>query len=87
MKLKTIKGQWILEDNGRKIDFKSCGLAAWDYVLTMKGIRTKQTEKTNRELYPVKSLSPHPKKRRISVKYKRIIKQIKSDYQNGIHSE
>ena len=75
MKLKTVKGQWILTDGEREINFKGCGLAAWDYVLTMRDIR--DLPKVPRQVYPV----------RLSAKWKRKIKTIKHNYRIGVYGE
>ena len=85
MKLKTIKGQWLVTDGEREIDFKNDGLAAWYYVLTMKSIR--RLPKLPRQIYPVRSLTPHPKKRRMTAKYKQKIKDIKNRYEREMHRE
>lgn len=85
MKLKTVKGQWLLQDGERLIDFKDEGIVAWGYVLTMRDIR--DLPKVPRQLYPVRSLVPHPKKRRVTKKWREKINRIKRNYEMGVHGE
>lgn len=85
MKLRTEKGKWIVIDKGRRIDFDDCALAALDYCLIMKDLR-KQI-KPLPCLYPVKSLTPRPKKRRRTKKWKDRIFAIQQKYQLGIHAQ
>ena len=63
MKLKTVDGKWVIEDNGViKIFDKSYD--AWQYILFMKEIRPKAPW-TLKSLYPVNSLIPCVQKKRI----------------------
>lgn len=82
MKLRTEKGKWIITHNGRVIEYNK-GLFAFYYCYVMKDFE-KQIAPTHC-VYPVKSLVPHPKKRRFAKKWKEKVKRIKSDYDNGVH--
>jgi hypothetical protein len=85
MKLKTEKGKWIVTDKGREIDFKGCSLEALDYCFIMKDFVTHIAPPAR--LYPVRSLVPHPKKRRVTKKWKEKINRIKRNYEMGLHGE
>jgi hypothetical protein len=82
MKLRTEKGKWILLHNGKEITYDK-GVYAFCYFLTMKDFE-KQIAPP-RCVYPVKSLVPHPKKRRITKKWREKINRIKRDYEMGVH--
>lgn len=85
MKLKTEKGKWIVRHNERDIDFKGCGVAALYYCFIMKDFVTHIAPPAR--LYPVRSLVPRPKKRRVTKKWKEKIKRIKRNYEVGMHGE
>ena len=85
MKLRTIKGDWIVIHNGREINFRGCALAAIDYCLTMKKFMRQIV--LPKKLYPVKSLVPHPKKRRVTKKWRERIITIKRNYELGVYGE
>ena len=57
MKLYTIEKYWIVEDGNRSIIFDE-SMDAWRYIFLMREIRPKI--RYERELYPVRSLSPFP---------------------------
>ena len=56
MKLRTEKGKWIVDDNGRNIIFDT-SYDAWQYIFLMMMIRPK-VPYVVRSLYPVRSLDP-----------------------------
>lgn len=56
MKLRTIEGKWIVEDDGRYLVFDG-GYDAWSYIFMMKEIRGRVTVMP-RSVYPVRSLVP-----------------------------
>ena len=76
MKLRTEKGVWILLDEGREIHFES-GIYAFAYMLIMAKVRPIPC--TTPSIYPVRSLTPHPKKRRLTKKQYALVKKIKAE--------
>lgn len=84
MKLRTEKGKWIVIDGGREIEFES-GLHAFYYCLIKKDFEKQIAPKPL--LYPVRSLVPHPKKRRVTKKWRDKINRIKHNYEMGVHGE
>lgn len=85
MKLRTEKGKWLVNYKGREIDFGDCGMAAIYYCLTMKDFMT-QIAPPPRS-YSVKSLVPHPKKRRVTKKWREKINRIRKSFELGVHGE
>lgn len=86
MKLRRENGEWIVTHEGREINFNGCYLAALEYIFIYK-----PTHKSKRvasvHLHPVKSLVPHPKKRRVTKKWREKINRIKREYELGVHGE
>ncbi len=80
MKLRTEKGEWILTDNGREINFENDYNSAWLYVFFMKGIRDLPT--IPQTAYPVRSLIPKMKKRKLVSKLSR-----KANKNNGTRAK
>ena len=74
MKLVTIKGKWTLFDGEREINVIE-GSVAFGYAMVMAEVRPHKC--TTPSIYPVRSLVPHPKKRRITKKWREKVKQIK----------
>ena len=81
MKLRTEKGKWIVTHNGKEKIFDN-GLCAFCYCLIM-GDLGKQIAPP-KCVYPVRSLVPHPKKRRITKKWREKINRIKRNYEMGV---
>ena len=65
LKMYNAEGYWIIEDGNRSIIFDESS-DAWRYVFIMREIRPKISYE--RELYPVRSLSPFPNMMRKIVK-------------------
>jgi hypothetical protein len=84
MKLRKEKGLWIVTDKGREIEFLR-PIEALYYCYIMKDF-VKQIAPVN-QVYPVKSLVPHPKKRRITKKWRDKINAIKTNYEIGVSKE
>lgn len=76
MKLRTKNGEWILTDGTRVISFES-GTAAFAYMLIMTRVRPVPC--TTPTIYPVRSLIPHPKKRRLTKKQYALVRKIKAE--------
>ena len=57
MKLYTVEKYWIVEDGNRSIIFDT-SMEAWRYIFIMREVRPKI--RYEKELYPVRSLSPFP---------------------------
>lgn len=79
MKLKTVNGEWIITDGNKTVTVTD-GAVAFGYILTMAQIRPIIC--TTPSVYPVRSLVPHPKKRRLSKRQREFIKAYKSQYIN-----
>lgn len=79
MKLITIKGETTLFDGEKEITTMDRTLA-WGYAFTMMHIRPIPC--TTPSIYPVRSLTPHPKKRRLSNKMRRLVKEFKCENKN-----
>ncbi len=79
MKLKTVNGEWIITDKDRTITVSE-GAVAFGYILTMAQLRPIKC--TTPSVYPVRSLVPHPKKRRLTKKQREFIKAYKSKHNN-----
>ena len=75
MKMFSTKGEFFIFDGEREINVKESAVA-FGYALTMMQIRP--IPYTNQPTYPVLSLVPHPKKRRITKKYRERIRKIKA---------
>ena len=82
MKLRTENSKWIVSDRGREIEFDG-GLHAVYYCFLMKDFEKQIAPKPL--LYPVKSLVPHPKKRRVTKIWKEKINRIKRNYEMELH--
>jgi len=76
MKLRTIKGEWVLFDGERQISVTE-GSIAFGYVFVMMGVRTIPC--TTPALHPVRSLVPHPKKRRLTKRHRELVNKIKAN--------
>lgn len=62
MKMRTQSGKWIIDDGKKTVVFDN-SKDAWLYITYMLLIRASiklNTTKTPAELYPVRSLVPHP---------------------------
>lgn len=75
MKLMTIKGEWFLFDGEREITVNE-GAVAFGYAMIMAELRPHKC--TTPSIHPVRSLVPHPKKRRVTKEWREKISQIKS---------
>ena len=75
MKIVTIRGEWTVFDGEKEINTTD-GAVVFGYALTMMQIRP--IPYTNQPTYPVLSLVPHPKKRRLTKKYRERIRKIKA---------
>lgn len=98
MKLRTEKGKWIVTDGkwelvdgkwvwlslGKEIDFGENQMVAWEYVLVMMLLR-KNPHISRKGECIVKSLTPNPKKRRMTKKWKEKIKRYKQIFEAGVH--
>jgi hypothetical protein len=84
MKLRTEKGKWIVSDRGREIEFEDVIHAVY-YCFLMKDFE-KQIAPPHC-VYPVRSLVPHPKKRRVTKKWREKINRIKRNFELGVHGE
>lgn len=76
MKLKTKNGEWILTDGTRDISFEN-GTLAFAYMLIMAKVRPIPCSTPT--IYPVRSLTPHPKKRRLTKKQYALVRKIKAE--------
>lgn len=65
LKLRSEKGNWVIEDNGRYIIFDK-SYDAWQYILFVKEIRPKAPW-TLKSLYPVYSLIPTVQKKIVNI--------------------
>ena len=80
--MRTEKGNWILNDNGKEINYGSdCG-TAWARVFLLKSIL--YLPKIPNILFPVRSLVPNMKKRRELVKGKKAKKTETNKPQRGV---
>ena len=79
MKLKTIKGQWIVTD-GNKTFSVAEGCVAFGYIMLMAQLRPHKC--ITPSIHPVRSLVPHPKKRRLTKKQREFVKAYKAQYIN-----
>lgn len=84
MKLRTEKGCWKIEHNGKAIKYENA-LQSMCYCLTMGEFETHIAPPHC--VYPVKSLVPHPKKRRMTKKWREKIEKIKINYKLGVNAE
>lgn len=66
MKLYNTEGYWIVEDGNRSIIFNT-STEAWRYIFIMREVRPKI--RYEKELYPVRSLSPFPNKTKKRIKW------------------
>lgn len=86
MKLRRENGEWIVTHEGREINYKGCGVAAIAYIFIFRPIcRKRRFASVN--LYPVRSLVPHPKKVRVTKKWRDKINRIKRAYELGEYGE
>ena len=74
MKLITIKGEWVLFDSEKEITVTD-GCIAFAYAMLMAEVRPHKC--ITPSIYPVRSLVPHPKKRKLSKKWRDKAKAIK----------
>lgn len=77
MKMISIGGNFSIFDGEKEINVDNAAVA-FGYVMTMMQIRPIPCT-VEKSTYPVLSLVPHPKKRRITKKYRELIKKIKSE--------
>ena len=82
MKMRTELGMWIIIHKGKVKVFKSAIEAVY-YCFAMKDFE-KQIAPP-RQCYPVRSLVPHPKKRRISKKWREKVMIIKHNFKIGAY--
>lgn len=75
MKIVTIKGQWTVFDGDRVIDFEN-GTYAFGYAMLMAEIRPHKCIAPS--VYPVRSLTPRPKKLKLTKKWREKVNNIKS---------
>lgn len=78
MKMISIKGVFTIFDGGREINVTESAVA-FGYVMTMMQIRPIPCT-VEKSTYPVLSLVPHPKKRRITKKNRERIRRIKATF-------
>lgn len=76
MKLIKIKDEWIVFDGERQITVTD-PMIAFGYVFLMLNFRPIPC--TTPSIYPVRSLTPHPKKRRLSKKMQARVREIKAN--------
>jgi hypothetical protein len=84
MKLRTVKGEWIITDEGKEIKFGKGSMTALYYVFLMRDLRRYKMPLINR--YAVRSLVPHPKKRRFTRKWREKVNSIKHREKMGEYS-
>ena len=76
MKLIKIGSEWTLFDGEREITVTEPEVA-FGYAFLMMGMRPIPC--TTPSTYPVRSLTPHPKKRRLSKKMQAKVREIKAN--------
>ena len=76
MKMISIRGVFTIFDGEKEINVAELPVA-FGYVMTMMKIRPIPC--TTPPTYPVRSLTPHPKKRRLTKKYRELVRKIKSE--------
>jgi hypothetical protein len=74
-KLTTKNGIWTVTDGQRSFETAESAVAL-GYILTM--LRTRRQKCTTPTCYPVRSLVPHPKKRRLTAKQREFVKAYKA---------
>ena len=74
-KLTTKNGIWTVIDGNRSFETAESAVAL-GYILMMASVRPHKC--TTPTCYPVRSLVPHPKKRRLSNKQRAFVKAYKS---------
>lgn len=74
MKIVTIKGEWTVFDGERVIEFEN-GEVAFAYAMVMARIRAHKC--ITPSVYPVRSLVPHPKKKKLTKEQRERFMQIK----------
>ena len=84
MKMRTELGMWIIIHNGKVKVYDTASEAVY-YCFEMKEFE-KQIAPQNCA-YPVRSLVPHPKKRRVTRKWREKIDRIKTNFQLGVNGE
>ncbi len=76
MKLIKMKNEWTIFDGEREITVTEPEVA-FGYIFLMMGMRPIPC--TTPSIYPVRSLTPHPKKRRLSKKMQARVREIKAN--------